>query len=292
MCEDNPATQVDPDIPLADQLPTLLTKLPQQLGLLGRIADILPRDTLAWKLDLLQQGNDALTDNLDNVTQRVLVLTSDGDLLIPSADEGPRLQRLLPRADALTLQGHGHALLQEGGVDLMALLRQRGFYVQRRRLSSPAATRADLAVFGRPGPIELPTNVEVDIAADGALRTFRSLVSPVFLSTGADGRRQLGLGGLPQRRTGSRPRVFVGNHQLLAADLYLLIDQFLRETETFPRGLAHPAVFAAAGGRGGFAGFLSTYGAVPVNGRTFYKLLQRGEDVLLFPGGVREVRMQ
>lgn len=280
--------QVDPDTPLADQLPTLFTKLTQQLGLLGRIADILPRDTLAWKLQLLQEGNDAVDKILGDVAQRVLVLTSDADLLIPSADEGTRLQRLLPRADANTLQGHGHALLQEAGVDLMTLLYDRGFYVQRRRLSTAAATRADLAVFGRPGPIELPTPQEVEIAGKGGLGYLRALVSPVFFSTRPDGNRQLGLGGLPKS---PRPRVFVGNHQLLAADLSLLIDQFLRETGSLPRGLAHPAVFAgaAAGGRG-LVGYLSTYGAVPVNGRTFYQLLAGGEDVLLFPGGVREVR--
>ena len=34
---------------------------------------------------------------LKEVGQRVLLLTGEGDLLIPSREEGPRLQRLLPR---------------------------------------------------------------------------------------------------------------------------------------------------------------------------------------------------
>ena len=34
---------------------------------------------------------------------------------------------------------------------------------------------------------------------------------------------------------------------------------------------------------------MSTYGAVKVGGRTFFKLMQNGEHVLLFPGGAREV---
>ncbi len=34
---------------------------------------------------------------------------------------------------------------------------------------------------------------------------------------------------------------------------------------------------------------LTTFGAVPVGGRNFFRLLQNGEAVLLFPGGVREV---
>jgi len=37
-----------------------------------------------------------------------------------------------------------------------------------------------------------------------------------------------------------------------------------------------------------FADFLVEFGAVPVSGRNFAKLLQNGESVLLFPGGVRE----
>ena len=35
--------------------------------------------------------------------------------------------------------------------------------------------------------------------------------------------------------------------------------------------------------------FMTTFGAVPVGGRNFFRLLQNGEAVLLFPGGVREV---
>lgn len=40
----------------------------------------------------------------------------------------------------------------------------------------------------------------------------------------------------------------------------------------------------------GFAAFMSTYGAVPVTASNFFRLMQAGEAVLLFPGGVREVR--
>ena len=38
-----------------------------------------------------------------------------------------------------------------------------------------------------------------------------------------------------------------------------------------------------------FKSLLTTFGAVPVGGRNFFRLLQNGEAVLLFPGGVREV---
>ena len=43
-------------------------------------------------------------------------------------------------------------------------------------------------------------------------------------------------------------------------------------------------------GNSDFSNFMSTFGAVKVGGRNFFKLLQNGENVVLFPGGVREVR--
>ena len=42
---------------------------------------------------------------------------------------------------------------------------------------------------------------------------------------------------------------------------------------------------------GGFRELMTTFGAVKVGGRNFFRLLQNGEAVLLFPGGVREVRL-
>lgn len=108
-----------------------------------------------------------------------------------------------------------------------------------------------------------------------------------------------------------------------------MVEQFLSERNVLVRGLAHPVTFGLAnslsggdagdtragastssssmpfslpfggqqsqgrrsGDRGGaaFSGFLSTYGAVPVNGKNMYALLQNGEAVLLYPGGAREV---
>ena len=40
----------------------------------------------------------------------------------------------------------------------------------------------------------------------------------------------------------------------------------------------------------GFKELMTTFGAVKVGGRNFFRLLKNGEAVLLFPGGVREVR--
>lgn len=68
----------------------------------------------------------------------------------------------------------------------------------------------------------------------------RRLVSPVFFSTARDGQLQRGLGALPDQR----PLLLVGNHQTLALDLGIMVEQIVRERGFLPRGLAHPAIFA------------------------------------------------
>jgi hypothetical protein len=69
-------------------------------------------DTLAWKLELLREGGAAVEPLLPRIPQRAFVLVGDQDLLLPSGEEGPRLQRALPRAQLRVEKGRSHALLQ------------------------------------------------------------------------------------------------------------------------------------------------------------------------------------
>lgn len=72
-----------------------------------------------------------------------------------------------------------------------------------------------------------------------ATKTLTQLQSPIFLSTGADGRVERGCGAIPL----DRPLLLVSNHQTFALDIGLLIEGLLRQTGVLPRGLTHPAVF-------------------------------------------------
>ena len=62
------------------------------------------------------------------------------------------------------LAGRSHALLQETGVNLVDIIREEGFYVRQRRTSAPAKGRRE-GTFGSALPIELPTEPEMDRAA-------------------------------------------------------------------------------------------------------------------------------
>jgi hypothetical protein len=123
-------------------------------------------DTLAWKLTVLAEGCEWLLPRLSRVQQRTLVLVGDGDLLIPSGEEGRRLERVLPRAVLRVSDSGGHGLLQEGGIDLVSIVEEEGFYLKQKRMSSPAKRRGG-AGFGSPAPVELPSQQELRRWAGG-----------------------------------------------------------------------------------------------------------------------------
>ncbi|KAK9908919.1 hypothetical protein WJX75_004666 [Coccomyxa subellipsoidea] len=280
---------VDTSAPLPDQAVAFGQGVVSLIPQLQALTEILPPPTLEWKLKLLEEGNRQLEPKLKEVSQRVLLVVGSGDLLLPSGEEGSRLEKLLPRCRLRVMQGRSHALLQEAGINLVSILKEEGFYVERRLMSAPMKQRGRNSI-GLAAPVELPTPKELDIYADKSYTTtIRRLTSPVFFSTAADGRVQRGLSNLPD----ARPMLLVGNHQTFALDLGLMVEQIVRERGFLPRGLAHPAIFGSAKkdaeeDSGTFRNFMTTFGAVPVGGRNFFRLLQNKEAVLLFPGGVRE----
>ena len=70
----------------------------------------------------------------------------------------------------------------------------------------------------------------------------KRLTSPVFFSTGEDGKIRRGLSGVEHKR----PMLFVGNHQTYALDIGPLVEALIKERGIFPRGLAHPAIWAVS----------------------------------------------
>jgi hypothetical protein len=79
-------------------------------------------------------------------------VVSTADALIPSAEEGPRLKKAMPRCTVETLEGASHAALQEAGIDLPAILRRNGF-LPRQPSDPPSLTRD--AAFTPPSPAEV-----------------------------------------------------------------------------------------------------------------------------------------
>lgn len=308
-----------------DAIGTMTEAVDELIGMLpalGALAEIIPRDTLAHRLDMvLRLGCEHLNGDdyarLSAITVPTLVVASENDNLIPSLDESERLRKWLPKAKVEVLKGASHAALQEPGVNLMLIAKQNGFLPKHS--DAPLMTRDD--EFDPPSPADIQRARE-------SLATLRAITSPVFFSTRSDGKIVRGLGAVPIRQRGGRPILLVGNHQTLAPDLGFLVDEFLNEYDVCVRGLAHPVVsreggLAAMGDEPrafedmfrdavkntpiesllprrepkpprraanivGGGGSFATFGAVPVSGFNFFRLMKKGEAVLLFPGGVRE----
>jgi hypothetical protein len=150
----------------------------------------------------------------------------------------------------------GHAaLLNPAVVDFTSLIKQSLIYSTTTDDTATAATAAAAAVKQREPDavydfVLNTTSPEYARAARDALQSER-LLSPVFLSISADGQLQRGLGGVPANSklydsAAAKPLLFVGNHQLLALDLSLIVSRLLEEKNILARGLAHPVVMAPA----------------------------------------------
>ena len=236
------------NIPQGESLPNVAAMLSQAaidlLAQLPELAKILPPETLAHKLEQLALGSDEIEGRLGEVQQRCLILVGDADMLLPSGEEGKRLERQLPRAQLRNFTGRSHAFLQEGGIHLSNILIEEGFYVKERIMSAPLKKRASgAASFGSAVPVELPTDAELERYAERTTALGKRLTSPVFLSTAPDGSIAYGLGNVPNRQLG-KSILFVGNHQTLALDIGVLTEELIRQKGILPRGLAHPVIFS------------------------------------------------
>merc|ERR1712216_8434 len=99
-----------------------LEKMTAMLPALGSLATIIPRDTLKHRLQILADACAYINENdgekLKNARVPVLVVASTNDLLIPSNEEAPRLQKLMgtKKCKIEILEGASHAALQEKGM--------------------------------------------------------------------------------------------------------------------------------------------------------------------------------
>jgi hypothetical protein len=183
-------------------------------------------------------------------------VAGEEDQFLPSVEEAYRLNRALKRSEVVVLPRVGHAaLLNPAVVDFTSLIKQSLIYSTTTDDTATAATAAAAAVKQREPDavydfVLNTTSPEYARAARDALQSER-LLSPIFLSISADGQLQRGLGGVPANSklydsAAAKPLLFVGNHQLLALDLSLIVSRLLEEKNILARGLAHPVVMAPA----------------------------------------------
>eukprot|EP00871_Galdieria_phlegrea_P001715 jgi/Galph1/2544/GphlegSOOS_G1208.1 len=293
---------------------------------LTKLAEILPQDTLRYRIELIK--NFPLKDaDLRCLDQKFFIIAAVNDLLIPSHEESERLCSLLKRSVRYLSSFGGHGLLLEQDIVLSQLLIRSNELLTRFESMNPANGKSYTLSSVSEGNVEKdigtvsqsllsPSKNDID-KAQGQLDIYTKIVSPIFV----------GVDRVPETR--DRPILFVGNHTLYGiTDVPFFINHFLSKRNLLVRALAHPIfwnVDAASLERrlfhleqehqvntfkardkntekNGHKGtqretfkrsswlvdLMERFGALPVSPQNLYRLLSMKQPVLLFPGGARE----
>ena len=235
---DGPSSAISPPDPVKT-LATATGTLAAGLSSLDGLADRLPPSTLDFRLQAwLSDGCGKVNANLKApsfASVPVLVVGGAQDRLLPSEAEADRLLKELgsERCSAIVVEGTGHAALDDR-LDLLSLMDRSPLYAPDR---IEAENRKNYVKDFTP-----PDEATVKKAFE-SLQPLATAVSPVFMSTRPGGAKEMGISAVPVPNEEGRPVLLVGNHQLYALDLGLLIKEFITERDTLPRGLAHPTTF-------------------------------------------------
>ncbi|XP_024310260.1 acyltransferase-like protein At1g54570, chloroplastic isoform X3 [Brachypodium distachyon] len=238
------------------------------------LADILPKESIVWKMKMLRTASSFVNSRLHAVKAQSLVLASGNDELLPSHEEAERLQGTLEKCRIRHFRDNGHKILLEDEFDLATTIKGAGYY-RRSRQTDFVSDYLPLTAG------ELEKAIDRD-------RVLNFATDPVMLSTLPDGKIVRGLAGLPREG----PVVLVGYHMLMGFELGPLVTGVLRNTGIHIRGLAHPFMFSESSEQlmpdSSHFDLHRIMGAVPVTPVNFYKLLSEKNFVLLYPGGARE----
>ncbi|XVE89817.1 hypothetical protein DITRI_Ditri20bG0024800 [Diplodiscus trichospermus] len=276
-------TALQPLLPILEAFPDRLhVTIPYLLSLLmgdplkmaKGFAEIIPKETLVWKLKLLKSASVYANSRLHAVKAEVLVLASDKDNMLPSQEEAERLKNLLPDCIIRRFKDNGHTLLLED-MNLLTVIKGTCKYRQSRR--------HDFISDFLP-----PSMSEYRYAFDEVVGLIHFASCSAIFSTMDDGKIVEGLAGVPD----VGPVLLVGNHMLMALELSCLIEAFLREKKIMVRGIAHPELFweklQSSSNEFSFNDWVKVMGALPVTANHLFKGLSTKSHVLLYPGGAHE----
>jgi len=272
-------------------------------------SEFLPPDLLEHRIkNWLMVGSSVLVESrLKKLDIPTLVVVGSEDNLLKSKEEGKRLTKLLPQSQELTVKDAGHFILDQNVNLTEAIL-----YSSMDPLKLVAQEKKYDPILDW----KMPSREDMNQTLSTSIKQLEDSFSPIWLSTNAEGKRSFGVGHVPREG----PILFVSNHQLLGADLGMLVAKLFKNGIPV-RGLAHPFIFqgATGGGPGSSSSLRKSrelgrvpgieeptsddggnnslqnmqnfeeFGAVMVTPKNFYRLMQTGQNALLFPGGVREV---
>ncbi|XP_060218059.1 phytyl ester synthase 1, chloroplastic-like isoform X1 [Lycium barbarum] len=252
---------------LSDNLTSLLAYLPG-------LADIIPKETLLWKLKLLRSASSYSNSRLHAVNAEVLVIASGKDNMFPSGDEAQRLANSLRNCKVQYFKDNAHTILLEDGINLLSIIKGTSKY-RRKKRHDPVMD------FLLPTMSEFKNTIQ-------DYSWYLNFTGPVMLSTLENGKIVRGLAGVPREG----PVLLVGYHMLMGLDSIPLVLECLRQRKILLRGIAHPVLFTqrteSRTNESSFNDLLRLSGFMPVSASNLFKLLATKSHILLYPGGARE----
>ncbi|KAI3756261.1 hypothetical protein L1987_56080 [Smallanthus sonchifolius] len=252
----------------------LLRHITRDLPLFSVLTKIIPKDTLKWRIDLLEAAAAYANSRLHTVTAQVLVLASGKDNLLPSKNEAQRLSVILKNCQMRVFEENGHTILMESGVNVLSAIKATQIY----RRSSKHDILNDF----------LPPSITDFKTTPMDNWWYRLSMGAAMFSTMEDGKIVRGLAGIPDEG----PVLLVGNHMLWGFEAFPFVLEFLREKKVVLHALTHPETFAFNVEDEylmiPYTDILKLFGAIPVSARNLFRLLSRKSYTLLYPGGARE----
>jgi pimeloyl-ACP methyl ester carboxylesterase/1-acyl-sn-glycerol-3-phosphate acyltransferase len=267
-------------------------------------SEFLPPGLLEHRIkNWLMVGTSVVDSRLTQLDIPSLIVVGTADQLISSKSEADRLTKLLPRAEKLQVREAGHFVLDENVNLTEAIIYSK---IDPFRFNETKKTYDPIVDW------KVPSAAIMEETLTTSVKQLEDIFSPVWISTNSEGKRTKGLGNIPND---DGPILFVSNHQLLGVDLSFLVAK-LYKNGIVVRGLGHPVLFQGGlsnpaidstslrqndelgripglnAKRSGLRTSPENYqkfGAVMVTPRNFYRLMETGQNALLFPGGVREV---
>jgi pimeloyl-ACP methyl ester carboxylesterase len=161
----------------------------------------LPGDMLKHRVNWLAVGAPLVNARLPELDLQTLVLVGKEDKLMPSASEGDRLVRTLPKCEKLEVSGRGHFVLDENVNLTEAILFSKIDPMKWKETKKKYDIVLDWKI---PRPEKIASVIE------SSVKPFRIAHSPVFMSTDKNRKRWMGLSKVPRQ---DGPVLFVANHQ-------------------------------------------------------------------------------
>jgi len=163
--------------------------------------DKLPGTILEHRVKWLTLGAPVVNARLPELKVQTLVVVGLQDKLLPSANEGDRLVRIMPNSEKLEVRQRGHFVLDNNVNLTEAILFSK---------IDPLNWKATKKAYDVVTDWKLPSSDKIKAASESVAKTFRTALSPVFVSTDKNGKRWMGLSKVPKV---DGPVLFVGNHQ-------------------------------------------------------------------------------